>query len=526
MKLKPSEIKKRYEKANSRKDQWRSIYEDAYRYCLPNRNLYDGYYESNAPGQDKMNKVFDSTAIQSTHRFANRLQSGVFPPQRNWCRLVPGEEIPAERQVEIQQILDVYTDTMFGVLRQSNFDMAIGEFLLELAVGTAVMLIQPGTETQPIRFTCIPTFLVSFEEGPFGSVDKVYRRMKKPYGTLDQEFPDITIPPEMQQRYQNDETEMVELIEATCYDKDLGIYHYQIVDEAGQTELLHRELQSFPWVIGRYMVASSEIYGRGPCLTALPDIRSLNRTIELTLKNASLSISGVFTASDDGVLNPSTIQMLPGAIIPVARNGGPMGASLAPLPRSGDPQLSQIVANDLRTSIKRILMDESLAPENMSARSATEINAKLAELSQNMGSAFGRLINETMYPIVRRTLETMDEMGMINLPLRVNGLQVRVIPSAPLAQAQNIEKVQEALQFASVAQQAGPVGQFVLKPEKLLDYVAKMMGIPSELITTPQERVEMQKQAMQMAQQQMELQQQQQMAQGGQGGPNPQAPLQ
>jgi len=115
---------------------------------------------------------------------------------------------------------------------------------------------------------------------------------------------------------------------------------------------------------------------------------------------------------------------------------------------------------------------------------------------------------------------------MINLPLRVNGLQVRVIPSAPLAQAQNIEKVQEALQFASVAQQAGPVGQFVLKPEKLLDYVAKMMGIPSELITTPQERVEMQKQAMQMAQQQMELQQQQQMAQGGQGGPNPQAPLQ
>ena len=33
----------------------------------------------------------------------------------------------------------------------------------------------------------------------------------------------------------------------------------------------------------------------------------------------------------------------PGAIIPVARNGGPQGESLRPLQRSGDPQLSQIV---------------------------------------------------------------------------------------------------------------------------------------------------------------------------------------
>ena len=52
------------------------------------------------------------------------------------------------------------------------------------------------------------------------------------------------------------------------------------------------------------MVAPYEIYGRGPCLYALPDIKTLNKVIELNLKNASLSIGGVFTAVDDGVLNP------------------------------------------------------------------------------------------------------------------------------------------------------------------------------------------------------------------------------
>ena len=503
-KLTPSEIKKKYDKTNTHKRQWRNIYEDAYRYALPMRNLYDGYYES-APGQDKMSRVFDSTAIQSTQRFANRLQSGVFPPQRNWCRLIPGEDIPKEQHTEAQTILDNYAERMFSILRQSSFDQAMGEFLLELAVGTAVMLIQPGDDVTPIRFTSVPTFLVSFEEGPHGTVDSVYRRIRKPFRLLDMEYPDINIPEEMAQRYAGDENENVDLIEATYYMKEDGTYCYQIIDESGQYELLSRELKSFPWVIARYMKASNEIYGRGPVLTALPDIKSLNRSIELTLKNASLSIGGVFTAADDGVLNPSTVQILPGAIIPVARNGGPQGESLRPLPRSGDPQLSQIVANDLRQAIKRIMLDESLTPDNMSARSATEITAKLSELSQNLGSAFGRLINETMYPVVRRTLEIMDERGMIQLPLKVNGVQVKIVPTAPLAQAQNMERVQEVLQFAQIVQQT-PMGQFVLKQDAFLDYLAKSMAVPSEMITTPMERMELQKQAMAMAQAQAQAQ--------------------
>ena len=97
-KLNPDQLRKRFEQADRQKAHWRAIYEDAYRYALPDRNLYDGYYEGGVPGQDKMSRVFDSTAIQSTQKFANRIQSGLFPPQQAWCRLVPGEEIPEERK--------------------------------------------------------------------------------------------------------------------------------------------------------------------------------------------------------------------------------------------------------------------------------------------------------------------------------------------------------------------------------------------------------------------------------------------
>lgn len=496
--LSTQELKKRYKKAQTHKEMWRSIYEEAYEYALPMRNLYDGYYEGNAPGQNKMKRVFDSTAIHSTARFANRIQSSLFPPQRPWCRLQPGNEIPEPRKVEAQQALDFYSERMFGIMAQSGFDLAMGEFLLDLAVGTAVMLIQPGDEVTPIRYTAIPSYHVTFEEGPNGTVDTVYRKFRRPFRLIQREWPDAEIPPEMERKYQEDRNETVELLEATYTEQ--GQIYYCLMAMEEDVKIVHRDLKSFPFVISRYMKASNERYGRGPVLYALPDIKTLNKVVELTLKNASISIGGVFTAVDDGVLNPQTISIVPGAVIGVSSNGGPRGPSLAPLPRSGDANLSQIVANDLRVNIKKTLLDESLSPDNMSARSATEIQAKLSDLSQNLGSAFGRLISETMFPIVRRTLELMDEMGMIDLPLKVNGLEVQVVPVSPLAMANNAEKLNEVMTFMQIAQQLGPVGQTLVKMEAVGDYLADQLGIPASLRTTQQERQIMQQQMMEAAQ--------------------------
>tara|TARA_B100000575_G_scaffold86079_1_gene68091 strand:- start:4047 stop:5594 length:1548 start_codon:yes stop_codon:yes gene_type:complete len=504
MELSTEVLKKRYKKAQTHKEQWRAIYEEAYEYALPMRNLYDGYYEQSTPGQNKMKRVFDSTAIHSTARFANRLQSSLFPPQRAWCRLQPGNEIPKEREIETQQVLDFYSERMFSIMNQSGFDLAMGEFLLDLAVGTAVMLIQPGDELTPIRYTAIPSYHVTFDEGPNGNVDTVYRKFRRPFRVIDKEWPDAEMPEEMIRKYQEDPTEMVELLEAT-YTEDNKIY-YCLMAMEDDYKLVNRTLKSFPFVISRYMKASNERYGRGPILYCLPDIKTLNKVVELTLKNASISIGGVFTAVDDGVLNPQTISIVPGAVIGVSSNGGPRGPSLAPLPRSGDANLSQIVANDLRANIKKTLLDEGLTPDNMSARSATEINARLSDLAQNLGSAFGRLISETMHPIVRRTLELMDEMGMIELPLKVNGLEVKVTPVSPLAMANNMEKVSEIMQFMQVSQALGPQAQTLLRMDAVGDYLADQLGIPAELRTTPQERQQIQQELLQAAQAQLQAQ--------------------
>ena len=226
-KLNVKEVMGREAKAQARKDEWRTIYEDCYEFALPQRNLYNGYYEGKTPGKNKTQRVFDSTAVNATKRFANRMQSGLFPPMRKWCRLEPGSAVPEEEKERAQEILDAYVDIMFDQLRQTSFDLAMGEFLLDLCVGTAVMMITPGDEVTPIRFLAVPQYLVAIEEGAYGTIDNVYRKLRIKAEAIQREFRDIQITPELQAAIDDKPHEELDLFDATLaelmehgYDKE------------------------------------------------------------------------------------------------------------------------------------------------------------------------------------------------------------------------------------------------------------------------------------------------------------------
>jgi uncharacterized alpha-E superfamily protein len=135
----------------------------------------------------------------------------------------------------------------------------------------------------------------------------------------------------------------------------------------------------------------------------------------------------------------------------------------------------------------------------------------MKELSQNLGSAYGRLITEVLTPIVRRVLFVMDEQNLIDLPLDVDGQEVKVVPTSPLAESQNLDDLEKVLQYGQIAAQFGQVGQMAINQEEMLNYIAVKIGVPQSLLTTPEEREQM----IQQMQQQMQAQQQQSQQQGG-----------
>ena len=502
-KMSVEEILKRWKKADAHKEHWRDIYSEAYEYALPNRNLYD-HYDTSSPGSNKRERLYDSTAENSTKKFANKLQSTLFPPYRNWCRLEPGTRFPAESRPQIQQVLDLYLEEMFNVFKQSNFDLALGEFFLDLAVGTGVMCIEKGGPLEPIRFTAVPPFLCSFEEGPHNTIENVYLRIRMRPELIQRQYPEAKLDAKLEELIRDKPEEKVGLLEATIYDPVKGEYCFHVIFPDTQHLLLVRYHNTSPWVVARFTKAPGEILGRGPMLSALADAKSLNKAKEFLLKNASLAIAPIFTARDDGVLNPETISIAPGSVIPVASNGGPQGPSLTPLGRGGDVQLSQLVLADLQQSIKKELLDEGLPRDDMSARTALEISSRLSDLAQNLGAAFGRLTAELMVPIVRRTMSVMDELGLIELPIIIDGLTIKVVPVSPLAQAQNKDEIQNVLQAFQIAQGLGPEGQMAFRTESVVDFVARKLGVPTELMTTPEERMQMQMMAAQAAAQQQQ----------------------
>ena len=513
-KLTAQQLKKRATAAWSMKEQWRQLYDDAYEFGIPQRNLYDGTWDSETRGQNKGSRVFDSTAVHATQRFANRMQSSLFPPDKRWMTLQPGSAIPPDSEDNVREALQLYTERFFAVLNNTNFDLAMGEFLIDLCVGTAAMMVQPGNDKNHVIFTPVPSFLLALEEGPDGNVQNVFRRIKMPVENVGRTWPDAKLPEPMKRLLEDKPSDHINLQEATIYDAADAKWRYYVWwnQDTENSLIVSREIKRSPWIVSRFMKIPNEVMGRGPLISALPDILTLNKTLELLLKNASINIAGVFTAVDDGVLNPQTIRIVPGSVVPVAANGGPRGPSLLPLPRSGDLQLSQVVIQELRMSIKQMLLDDSLPPDTMSARSATEIVERMRLLATNLGSAFGRLITETMAPLCRLVLDIMDDQKLIDLPLRVDGLEVRSVPVSPLAQAQNLDEVQNVMQWLQIATQLGPGGMATAKMDAIADWVGDKLGVPMGLRTSQEERQEMEQQLQQM------------MAAQAQGAPPTEAP--
>ena len=64
--------------------------------------------------------------------------------------------------------------------------------------------------------------------------------------------------------------------------------------------------------------------------------------------------------------------------------------------------------------------------------------------------------------------------------------------------AQNMERVNEVMNFMQITQSLGPQGQLYLNQEKAIDFIADNLGIPASLRTTPQERQALVEQATQI----------------------------
>jgi hypothetical protein len=234
-----------------------------------------------------------------------------------------------------------------------------------------------------------------------------------------------------------------------------------------------------PFLTFRWVKGAGELYGRSPVMTALPDIKTANKVVELILKNASIAVTGIWLADDDGVLNPANIKLVPGSIIPKAVGS----AGLTPLQAPGRFDVSQLVLDDLRARIRHTLLTDRLGPVMSSKMTATEVLERAAEMTRLLGAMFGRLQAELLNPLVHRAVAILRRRG--ELPgFAIDGRMVELHSRAPLARLQARDDVQNVLLWLDTITRLGPAAAQSINVGEAARWLALQLGVPDELVVS------------------------------------------
>jgi len=492
---------KKYDKAKSLRENFVPLFEECYEYALPQRESF--YYET--IGQRRDDKIFDETAVVGVQEFASRLQQGLVPNFARWADFRAGSEIPTTERDSVDNELDEVTDYVFEVIQNSNFGQEVHESFMDLAVGTGVLSVAEGDAINPVVFSAIPLPHVVLDSGPDDKIDHVFRERQVRNSDIPNMYPKAKISKKLQERIDRQPEERIKILEVVCKDysiKNEDAYLFYAI-ECNTKEIIREEkyqgVGSNPFICFRWSKCSGETYGRGPLINALSAIKTTNLTIELILENAQMAISGIYQMEDDGVVNPDTINLVPGTVIPKA--AGSRG--LEPIRAAGSFDVANLVLSDMRLNIKRALYNDMLGNPDRTPASATEVAERMADLSRRIGSAFGRLQAELVQPVLQRVVYILKKQGRIELPT-INGREVKVRSVSPLAQAQANQDISSVARWLELVQGSfGPeVMNLLINSEDTAAYLAKKFGVPDTLIRDLEERRQMMAMAQQMAMQQ------------------------
>jgi hypothetical protein len=471
---------KRRERAATRKEMWRSIYQDAQRFAMPARETFSWTSE----GQNKNSELYDTTLQDLTYAAANTMLAVLFPPWTRWAEYAPGGAIPKKAITqEITEGLQDATEMFFGFLNSSNFATAIGETALDLLIGTGAITMDEGDNEAPFVFTPIPISAIELEEGPNGTVETKFMCREPTARNLQRLYPGMELmdlPMEIASKVMTQPDEKVKVIQCEVYFAK-NKHYYGIVVDPTSKQIIWRYDYGFscPTIVARATKVSGELYGRGRVMLALSDAKSLNKMQEYVLRHAALQVAPPMTGVSDGVMNPYTAVLAPATILPVASNdnGNP---SLRVLEVGGNFQITEALMSDLREGMRKKLLGP--ARSEGAIKSATEISTEDRDRLWQMGGEFGRIQYELLAKIIARGAFILQKKGLMP-KFEVNGRAVTIKYTSPFAKSQAQEDIQGLLRVLQLGQLLGPQAiQIGLKVEDMPEWVAHKEGLDEKLI--------------------------------------------
>ena len=374
-------LQKMYTRALNIREPWLKRWDDARRYTIPTTDTDAA-------------TLFDGTAADAVDNLAASIYTLLTPPESLWINLT--------RESDMSPDPEIATNTLRANLNDSNFYTTVHQCYMDLCIyGTACLFMaeNPIGAASAFSFTAISMQDIAILE------NAVFHTTSMTANEIATAYPTWTPSDTLRKKMESDIDAKFRVVQSL-----VGLDFIAWLDIDSGPEILNTgHFDTNPYLIFRWNLCSGELYGRGPVLRALPDIKTANKVVELVLKNATIAVSGIWQADDDGVINLQNINLTPGAIIPKA-----VGSSgLTPLTCGANFDVSQLVLSDLRDRIRHTLLADRLGLISDRDMTATEVLARNADMMRVLGATYGRLLHEFIRPLCERGLQILSRRGVI-----------------------------------------------------------------------------------------------------------------
>jgi hypothetical protein len=415
--------------------------------------------------------------------------------------------------------LESATDVMYQAFQRSNFQEQVHELYHDLITfGTGVMFVESDEDNQ-VRFGTRHISECYVSEDDQGRVDTVYRKFKMPARAAAMRFGEDVLSQRMKKALAEDPYSEVTIIHVVRPREDRDVtkedtlnkpYLSCYIDPEEKTILSESGYDEFPYMVPRYLKASFELgYGRSPAMTALPDVKMLNKMSETTIRAAQKQVDPPLMVPDDGFMLP--IRTVPGGLN-FYRSG--TRDRLEPLNIGANNPLGLSMEEQRRTAIRSAFFVDQLIMGEGPQMTATEVIQRTEEKMRLLGPVLGRLQAELLQPLINRVFNILvRQQAFPPAPDNLKELDLDIEYVSPLAKAQRSGDVQSVMRLFELI---GPMGQLdpgvfdYMDTDGMVKYLIKVLGVPASVVRGEDEVYQVRTER---AQQQAQQQQMAEMAQ-------------
>jgi len=512
-------IRKRLDKLEADRGTWESHWQEILDYVMP-RKAEITFLRSR--GEKRTEVLFDSTAITANNLLAASLQGTLTSPSLPWFSLKLRDD-DANKIRDIQIWLEDTARRMYAVFNESNFNTEVHEMYLDLcSVGTSAIFVEEANEgflQGGLHFNTLHIAEYFIQENSTGRVDTLYRKYKMTARQAVQEFGEKNIGTKIKEAVKakpDTQFNFIHAVEPTPdYERSVGMkaktklpFHSCHVCFEDKMVVRVGGYNEFPYLVPRWSKATGEIFGRSPSYNALPDIKTLNKAVEIGLKAWAKAIDPPLLVTDDGVIG--RVRMTPAGITVVRSD-----TAIKPLQIGSNWQITDLKENQLRTAIRQAYYSDQLQLQEGPQMTATEVQVRYELMQRLLGPTLGRFQTEFLNPLIERVFGIMMRAdALMPRPSEMEGRNMDIEYVGPLARSQRMEEaiaVERLYQLAMQVVQVDPTVMDVIDHEQAIRMRATLLGVPKTVLRGEDEVAEIREQraaAQQQAQEQAMAQQQ------------------